>query len=378
MDPKILIVGCESTGERFGAALTNHLKGKAPDAVIRGIGGSRMEAAGVDLIYNVTELDSLGVFDNFKGGHITKRLLSRVSQEMDYQRPDIVVQVGLPSFNLKLLELAQCKDIPVVYYYTPFSWGDTRIKLEELASFVRKVAGVTKNEVELLEKVSIDVEFVGHPILDVLPKPLDKITVRKGFELTEDDTVVALLPGSREVDVRVRLPVMIKGMELVAKENPEIKIVVAGALSSQELDLIQKSISKSNLDIQVIEKTYDALNVADLAVVTCGTASLEAALYRIPFIAVDKPLMVSFLSAKRLGRKGYSSLPNAIMQQKIVPELVQNDFNERLLAEMVIDLLNSSEKRKSMLSQFDKLRDELGEPGSLARTADMILDILQK
>lgn len=375
--PKIMIVGGDNTSDRYGAELANRLKQLSPEVELMGIGGSRMQQSGVTLVYDMSNLDTFGVLDSFKGVHLAKRVVQRVSDYMDKHQPDVLIQIGWPVFNFRLIKLAKCKGIPVVYYYTPFSGGISGIKAQEMGQVVQKVAGVTRQETALFDDAGINVEFVGHPLIDLV-EPIRQQPIQNSLDIPADVPVVSLLPGGRAVEVKSLLPTMLKAMLRVKRELPNLVVVISLAPTVSR-DLLDKwSDLVDNLEARVVDNSYDILRLSSLAVVNCGTASLEAALLGVPSIAVLKRSTTTYLLDKTLIRKTHMALPNVLLKESVVPELVQSNFTESKLAKQTLELLNDKAARDRIRQALKTLHQELGEPGSLEKTARLVLDVVSK
>ena len=170
---------------------------------------------------------SLGVFESIKGTQVVKRLIKRVIETMDEEEPDVVLQIGLPVFGFRLLEIAKYKSIPVVYYYTPLSRGLENVKVERFAGVVDKVASISRFETNACQEAGIDVEFVGHPLLDLAEPTKSKGEARELLELSQTSSVISILPGAREVEVKNVLPTVLKSLCQVQKSEDDIEIVIS-------------------------------------------------------------------------------------------------------------------------------------------------------
>ncbi|NLJ79416.1 MAG: hypothetical protein GX335_00100 [Firmicutes bacterium] len=374
MNPKIMIVGGDYTSDRFGSALAQALLEKCPLASLFGIGGPLMNAAGVELSYDISEMVSLGVFQSIKGAHIVKRLIKRVAEAIDQKQPDLVLQIGLPVFGLRLLEIVQTKDIPVLYYYTPFSRGFLNVKPGDFAKVVTKVAGISRFETDLCQEAGIEAEFVGHPLLDLVQVPARK-NRRKTKGGSRNSSIIGILPGSREVEVKNVLPTVLKSLEQLRKKDPNIETVIFMP-PSIDGDFAEKTL-KQGLDhgFRLERETCRALENADLAVTSIGTCSLEASLAGIPSLAVYKVPSTTYFIDKLLNRKPYMTITNNILRKTVIPEYIQSDLSHARLAEAIWDLLHNEQAQQAMLAEFTCLPRELGGKGSIGRAADLILEM---
>lgn len=373
LHPSIMLVSGDNASDRFGAGLARALHRAAPDIRLFGIGGWQMQEAGVDILYNTADLDNLGILDAFKGGAVLKRVVKRANQMMEEHRPMVVVQVGLPVFDYRLMDMARCKDIPVVYYFTPFSSGFGSTKPERLSGLISVVAAVTKREAEVWRQVGISCQFVGHPLVDLV-EPVSQSQARTQLQLAQDGPVVTLVPGSRDVEVKASLPLLLKAAARVHEVLSEVTFVVAQppGVSKESLERV---FARTELSyVQFSEFSSLAIQAANVAVLHGGNSVMEAALFGIPAVAVYKTPTATYLMDKMLERKAHWALPNILLDASVVPELIQHDFTEAKTADWILALLQNPEMQATMKRRYVQLADQLGQPGSLDRTAQLVLD----
>ncbi len=372
LHPSIMLVSGDNASDRFGAGLARALHRAAPDVRLFGIGGWQMQEAGVDILYNTADLDNLGILDAFKGGAVLKRVVRRANQMMEDHRPMVVVQIGLPVFDYRLMDMARCKDIPVVYYYTPFSSGFVTTKPDRLSGLVSVVAAVTQKEADVWRRAGVPTEFVGHPLVDLV-QPVAKEQAREHLGLSLDEVVVTLIPGSRDVEVKAALPLLLKAAERVHEAMPEVAFVVAQpqGVSKESFDrFLTRADAKF---VQFSEFSSLAVQAADVAVLHGGTAVLEAALFGIPALAVYKIPTATYLMDKMLERKAHWAMPNILLEASVVPELIQHDFTESKTADWILALLRNPELRQTMRERYSELAEQVGPEGALERAAQLIL-----
>ncbi len=374
MNPKIMIIGGDNTSDRFGSALARKMLEKCPQASLFGVGGPLMNDAGVRLLYDISEMVSLGVFQSIKGSQVVKRLIRRVVETMDQEEPDLVLQIGLPVFGFRLLEIARAKNIPVLYYYTPLSRGLANVKLSHFPTVVNKVAGISRYETALCQEAGIDVEFVGHPLTDLLDFSLTPAAARIKLNIESDQTsVIAVLPGAREVEVKNVLPTVLKCLEQVTAHHPNVEIIVSLAPTIRNVFIEGLLKDHQSERIRFERDTYSVLRAADLAITSIGTSSLEASLLGIPSLAVYRVPCTTYFVDKLLDRKPYMTITNYILRKTVIPEYIQSDFGHAKIVPSIEGLLFDEGARQAMLTEFERLEHELGAPGSVERAADLVL-----
>lgn len=229
MNPRILMIGGDNTSDRFGAALASKIHELCPQATVYGVGGPLMNDAGVRLLSDISEIVSLGVLQSMRGSTVIKRLIARVVETMDQEEPALVLQIGLPVFGLKILEIARTRSIPVLYYYTPFSRGLTHADLRKFCGVVTKVAAISRTEEALCRDAGLDVEFVGHPLMDLADRSVTPSQAREKLGIAAEGRVAAVLPGAREVEVKNVLPAVLKALCQLTKDHPELQIIISAA-----------------------------------------------------------------------------------------------------------------------------------------------------
>lgn len=370
---RIMVISSDTSSDLYGARLTKALKSIIPDVPLFGVGGLMMEESGVRLLYNLSELENLGGFEALKTPHVVKRLVQRIAGSMDKFRPELVVQIGLPVFSLKLIELAKAKGLPVVYYNSPLNWGAEPVKLSRLAQVVDKVIAVSRYEARICESHGINVEFAGHPLVDVAADV--DLALRGGLDLAEGMPVAVLLPGCREAEVKMYLPTLLKAVKRINMECRLQTVVAVPKMIRQEC--CGAMIEKSGLEnVKVTDDIPGILSAADVAVVTSGMDSILAAAARVPAAAVHREATTAYFVDKMLLRRSHFVVINFLMQEEILPELVQTEFTETKVAEAVLRLLNDSQARSEYFHRLERLPEELGAPGATDRAARIITGML--
>lgn len=377
VQPKIMMVASDGTSDLYGASLAAAIRAADAEASVFGIGSTRMRQEGVRLLYDIRDLDNLGVLQSIKGAHIIRRLIYRISESMERFRPDLLLQVGRPVFNYRLLELAKTKRIPVMYYYTPLSAGDADVKLDRLANMIDRVAGITLYETRLCQEAGIAADFVGHPLVDLAKPTLDPAAAREAFGLAPDRPVVVLWPGKRTVEAKALLPTMLKALGRVREVLPAVQGAVSLADNVEE-DMVQRRVSKYGVDVSVIRNSFDLLQLADLALVTCGSSGLEAALLQKPAIALHRMPSPNYLADKMLSRRPHLAVPNILLDKTLIPELVQADCTDSALAHEMLRLLQDKQAQAAMVDSYSELHEQLGTPGSVQRAASMVSEVLRR
>ncbi|HMU69350.1 MAG TPA: lipid-A-disaccharide synthase [Chitinophagales bacterium] len=363
-----LIAG-EASGDLHGANLVRALSAKDPDAVFRGFGGDAMHEAGVDIVTHYKETAYMGFVEVFM--HLRKILnnIKSCKQDITGWKPDVVILIDYPGFNLRIAPHVHEIGIKVFYYISPQLWAWKSSRVNIIKQYVDRLFVILPFEEAFYQKFNYPVSFVGHPLLDAIASNKGNEHFREQFQLG-DKQLIAVLPGSRKQEITVKLPVMLS----MAKYYPEFVFVVACAPGMD--DSFYAGFEKRENIIYISGSTYDILRNAYAAMVTSGTATLETALFRVPQVVCYKGSVISYHIAKRLVKIKYISLVNLIADKQVVPELIQHDFNHDSLRTHLDLLLKDAAYRNTMLSEYDKLYTVLGGVGASARTADEMMKLL--
>ena len=354
---KIYIITGEPSGDLHAANLVHELKKINKDLQIRAWGGARLLAEGVELAKHIKDTAFMGLLDVLKNlGAIKENLKYCKHDILDY-KPDAIVLVDYPGFNLKIAKFAKQHGIKVFYYISPKVWAWNKSRVSKIKRYVDELLVIFPFEVEFYQKHKMEVTYVGNPLLDEIAKG-DFIFTRK-FE----KPIIALLPGSRKQEIESILPEMLK----VVRDYPNHQFVIA-ATNTFTQEYYQSFIKEENVAM-VFDETYGLLSNATAALVTSGTATLETALFKVPQVVCYKTNWLTYFLAKNLINIKYLSLVNILMDKLVVKELIQADLNKNKLKEELDILLNKNEE---ILNNYDELSDLLNKKGASKNAAQFI------
>lgn len=375
---RILIVAGEASGDLHGAALAQELRLLRPDLILEGMGGERMQEAGVVLACHAASVSVVGVWEVVKRfGDVAKAFLTlrRILLETP---PDLLILIDYPDFNLLLARVAGRMKVPVLYFIGPQVWAWRRGRLRTMRRLVEKVLLIFPFEEELYREAGIDATFIGHPLLDRLRDVPPREEAVKTLELDGKGPLIGLLPGSRLEELRRHLPVMLRAAEGISISLPEVRFIVALAdpLPFQEAEAIIQDF-KSPIPL-VKEKTYEVMQASNLLVVASGTATLEAALLETPMIIIYRLSPFSFLLGRFLIRVPFIGMTNLVAGKRIVPELIQHEAKPARIASLAIELLASPGRLQRIRTDLGEVRARLGDPGAAERAAREVLKVLER
>lgn len=372
----VLIVAGEASADLHGSNLILAMKDLAPETVFQGIGGKMMEEVGVRTLFSSADMAVVGLTEVLsKLSRITKAYF-RLRSILKSDRPNLLILLDYPDFNISLARAAKRFNVPVLYYISPQIWAWRRGRVKKIAERVDRMAVILPFEKELYHEKGVNVAYVGHPLIDALPESIEKNEIRRKLDLENTRPILALLPGSRDKEVSRLLPPMIKASEIIARSHPNLKCLVPVAPTISPA-LIQSLIEQSPLDIKMtFDGTYNTLSVCDLALVASGTATLEVAIMQVPMVIVYQVSPVSYWIGKRVVKVPHIGLANLVAGKEIVPELIQDQVTPQRLAEEALNIMESGQKRESMVENLKKVKERLGQGGASRRTARIALEMM--
>ncbi|SDL84877.1 lipid-A-disaccharide synthase [Pedobacter sp. ok626] len=361
------IVAGEASGDLHGANLMKALKVEDANAEFRFYGGDKMLAEGGVLDKHYAEMAFMGFTEVLLNLRTIFKNLKACKAAILAYKPDVLILIDFPGFNLKIAEFAKANGIKVCYYISPKVWAWNQKRVLKIKRIVDKLFCILPFEVDFYKSWGMEVDYVGNPLLDEIAQFTPDPEFRKKYQLEKD--VVALLPGSRKQEIERLLPDMLS----VTQSFPDCHFVVAAAPSFDEA-YYRQFIKTDNVTL-VFAQTYNLLHVAKAAIVASGTATLETALFHVPQVVVYRGGAISVAIARALVKIRFISLVNLIMDRAVVKELIQNDCNTASITRVLKGILNGAE-RAQMLSDYKELSAKMGTAGASGRTAKLILNYL--
>ena len=377
-----MIVAGEASGELHGAGVVAALRARRPEIDILGIGGDRMEQAGCELVYHIERFSVMGITEVLRHLPFVRKALRRLDALLESRRPDVLILIDYPDFNLRLARKARKRGIPVLYYISPQVWAWRSRRIHTIVKLVDCMAVVFPFEVELYEKAGGKVVFVGHPLLEVLESRRSRADFCAGAGLDPDRPIIGMLPGSRIMEVERMLPAMVGTLRTVQRDLPGAQGVIGLAPTVSRSDLAAHLARKACPEegaggVPVVEdSTYEVMNHADLLLVTSGTATLESACFGTPLLVLYRMSRLSWWIARRLVNVPDIGLVNVVAGRRIAPEFLQDEVDSKVLSPVVLELLREPEKRRAMTRELREVRDRLGTPGASSRVAELALDMV--
>jgi lipid-A-disaccharide synthase len=376
-DPSILIVAGEASGDLHGSRLASELKRLRPDCTLRGIGGPQMEQAGVQLLYSLRDFAFLGFSEVLKHLPFIRRAFKRLDRLFLVDKPDLLILIDYPGFNLRLAKMAKKRNIPVLYYISPQVWAWQPRRAYAIARWVDQLAVVLPFEAKFYKRrTGLQAHFVGHPLLEVVHSQKSRDTFCRQEGLDPHRPVLGLLPGSRAQEIIRLLPVMLEAGRLLRRRMPRLQIAV-GAVSTVECALYQNLLSDEDRGIALLtDQTYDLMKHSRLLLVASGTATLESAILGTPMIILYRVSFLSWLLALLLVRVRHIGLVNLVAGERVVPELIQHQVNAPRVAREAYRLLMDQGRHAQVMDKLAKISSKLGPMGASRRTAELALNVI--
>lgn len=375
---KILVVAGEVSGDLHGAHLVEAIQKVHPDLEFFGIGGEDLKKRGMRLLHHVRSFSVVGLSEAIRKLRTALHALQELKEVMEHERPDLVILIDYPEFNLRLAGIAHKKGIPVLYYISPqiWAWRPKRVKL--IAKRVRKMIVFFPFEVPLYQAAGVDVEWVGHPLLDIVKPSLSREEAFKQLGIDPGKKTIAYLPGSRMEEIKRLLPPMLTSATLLKKVLPKLQFILPLAPGIKETDL-HPMLDKATVPITVVNGlNYDGMALSDLIITASGTATLEAAILRKPMVIVYKVSRLTYWVGRALIRVPHIGLVNLLAGKEIVKELLQDEVNAERIAQEALRLMEDPMLYTKTVEALTEVRQRLGEPGAAARAARIVLSLLQE
>jgi lipid-A-disaccharide synthase len=374
----IMLSAGEASGDLHGATMCRAIRALDPAVRLIGMGGPRMAAAGVEILVDPTANAAVGTSEAMGRVPAIYRAYKLVVKRLREVRPLAVVLIDFPEFNLRLARQARRAGIPVVYFIPPQIWAWRRGRIRQMARRVTRVLAAFPFEKQLYEEAGVPVEFVGHPLLDVVPDDLDRARARERLGVEDTRILVGLLPGSREHEVSRLLPRMLDAAARLAVDGKRCFVLglAASVERGQVTALLARAAEAGGPPIQVVEGlTYEVMAGADALLIASGTATLEAALLGAPMVVCYRVSRMTELMARLLKRSRWISLPNIVAGREAVPEILQDNVTGARLARELERLLVDPVAAIAQRAAFKELRSRLGNPGVGLRAARAVLKV---
>lgn len=376
--PRLLMVTGETSGDRYGGLLAAAIRERLPGVGIRGIGGPRMAAAGVDILYDADAIAVTGLLEVVGSLGSIRAAWGAARSALKRERPDAVILVDYPDFNLAFARVARRAGIPVIYFVGPQVWAWRRYRVRRIARDVTRMLVILPFEESFYQAHGVAARFVGHPLVDLVRPVACRERAAAALGIPEEVPVLGLLPGSRLNEIRAVLPAMLAAAGIVERERPGLRTVLPVA-SARHLPVLEEMMRGAAAPVLCREGDFAGTVGACHAVLAAsGTATLEVSLMKVPLVITYRVSRWTYGMVTRLSSVTRAGLPNLILDRDAVPERLQEQCRGEVLASTVLPLMGPGEPRSTMLRDFDDLRRRLGGGGAIERAADAVVEVLEE
>jgi lipid-A-disaccharide synthase len=371
---RVYIIAGEASGDLHGANLLKEILALNPSITVRAWGGDRMKKEGATIEKHISELAFMGFIEVILNLRTILKNINFCKKDILEFKPDVLLLIDYPGFNLRIAQWAKKNGIKVHYYISPQVWAWKKSRVKIIKASVDKMYSILPFENDFYKQFDYETQYVGHPLLDEVEN-FNQVRLTKDEFLNKNKLsqvpIISILPGSRKQEIKVKLPIMLDAV----KSLKNYQIVIAGA--PNQTAKMYEEFERQGCKI-IFGQTYDLLSNSEAAIVTSGTATLETAILNIPEVVCYKGSWISYFIARSLIKINYISLVNLIMDEQIVKELIQGECNPFKIREELDLLLNDKNYREAMLSNFEIMREKLGGQGASKKVAHSLLKTISE
>ncbi len=371
--PHILLIAGETSGDKLGAHLVTAMTALDPTLTYTGFGGNLMQQAGVEILIHSQELAIIGFIEVIKKQAIIRRAFKTIKHQLKYNKPDLVILIDYPGFNLRIAKLAKKAGVKVFYYASPQIWAWKYGRINTIRDTVDHMAVLFPFEEKLYHQEQVPATFVGHPLTAITRPSMTKEQAYAHFNCDPHRPVIGLFPGSRPQEITTLLPIIAQAIPLIEQQLPQAQWLLPVAPHINEAQLRQLLPDHVQL---IHSHLYDAMHICDAAMAVSGTITLELALMQTPLTLLYKTHWLTYYIGKRVVRTPWIGLCNIIAQNTVATEWIQQEATAHNLAKEIIELVTNTHYRQHRLHQLQSIRDNLGTGVDHTLTAQLALQLL--
>ncbi len=372
---RIMFVAGEASGDQHGAEIIKQLPHQNYQCF--GIGGKRMQQAGMTLLFDAAQIAVVGFVEVLKHFPAIRQAWKIAKQAINERKPDLIVLIDYPGFNLRLARYAKQQGIKVLYYISPQVWAWRQKRVEKIKQCVDHMAVIFPFEVDFYQKADVPVSFVGSPLVEQVQSCGGQQVAQQKCKLPTDHTFVGLLPGSRHSEIQRLLPTMVETAKRLQQHQAHLHFILPIASTLKRTD-IEPYLTDIKNEITIIEdNTHAAIEACDAVICSSGTATLETALLQVPLVVIYKTSALTFWLAKRLICIKNIALCNIVAGKRIVQEYLQHDVNPDSLEAEVRKLLTDADYRNQIKTELAQVKNKLGQPGAADKVVALIEELLR-
>ncbi len=382
MTSRIMIVTGEASGDLHGANLLRALREKDSDLQVCGMGGAELASLGVDILYDAAKVSVVGISEVFS--HLRDIISAQkvLRRRLLTHRPDLLILIDLPDFNLPLAKKAKNLGIPVFYYISPQVWAWRSGRVKTLRDRVDKIGVILPFEEEFFRQRGVDAEYVGHPLLDTVVASASREQFCSEYKIPLESRCIGLLPGSRKREISSLLPDFLEAGRILQNAVPEKLIFLipqASTITTHDLEEAGILAAKKHLDIRIIkEERYNMMAACAAVVAASGTVTLELAILEVPMVVAYKLSPLTYFLGRLLVKVNHFALVNLIAGYSAVPELLQAEVTPQRIADELTAILLQPGKRQDMKKALRDVKEKLGGAGASEKAASVVVTLLNK
>lgn len=362
---RVVIIAGEESGDVHASVLIKQLKASHPNIEISGIGGKHMQEAGAELISDLARFGVTGITEVIRHLGVIRKAFRAIQKHLREQKPDLLILVDYPGFNLRLAKYAKQElGLKIVYYISPQIWAWKAKRIHLIKECVDMMAVILPFEKAIYEKAQVPVRFVGHPLVEKIAAVGDQASQRKTLNLPEDAKIFALLPGSRGNEIERHMPILRDTAKRLHQQHPELQFIIpiAGTIDAEK---ITQYFAQTGLPVTFIQgQALSCMAAADFVIVASGTASLECALLEKPMCIIYKSSFITYIVAAKLLKVKFLGLCNLLSNKMIVPEFLQYDCNPHELSKYINQFINDRTQSDAMHARLATLKHSLSSEKS--------------
>lgn len=373
----VMIVAGEASGDLHGAVLARELLALDSSLILSGIGGAGMAATGVTILYDISRLAVMGIIEVISRLKDIRSAMKTLEKQFEMNRPDLLILIDYPGFNLELARRAKKYNIPVLYYISPKIWAWREGRITRIKKYVDRMAVILPFEKKYYKGHGFEVDFVGNPLLDQVQPTLTSNEFKIQYGIDHDATIIGIMPGSRKQEIAKILPVFMETALLLNEKIKKCVFLLPLASTLTEDDLNEHGVMDDRLDIRIIkENRYETMAVCDAAMAASGTLTMELGILQVPMVVCYRISKLTHFLAKPFIKAEYASLVNLVAEKEVVTELLQQEATPENIYREILPLLLNQEARDSMKQELFNVSKQLGEPGASKRTARLAMEML--
>jgi lipid-A-disaccharide synthase len=373
----VMIVAGEASGDLHGAVLARELLALDSSLILSGIGGAGMAATGVTILYDISRLAVMGIIEVISRLKDIRSAMKTLEKHFEMNRPDLLILIDYPGFNLELARRAKKYNIPVLYYISPKIWAWREGRITRIKKYVDRMAVILPFEKKYYKGHGFEVDFVGNPLLDQVQPTLTSNEFKIQYGIDHDATIIGIMPGSRKQEIAKILPVFMETALLLNEKIKKCVFLLPLASTLTEDDLNEHGVMDDRLDIRIIkENRYETMAACDAAMAASGTLTMELGILQVPMVVCYRISKLTHFLAKPFIKAEYASLVNLVAEKEVVTELLQQEATPENIYREILPLLLNQEARDSMKQELFNVSKQLGEPGASKRTARLAMEML--